>query len=46
MTTLLSKEKENRQLPIVSAEQVKQIEEQVTVQGDKVKEAKAVSFYS
>lgn len=46
VTTLLSKEQENRQQQSsssVSPEQLKALQEQVSVQGGKVKDAKAVS---
>lgn len=42
MTTLLSKEAENRARPCVSPEQLAALQQQVLEQGGKVKEAKAV----
>jgi hypothetical protein len=47
VTTLLSKEQENRQQQSsssVSPEQLKSLQEQVTAQGGRVKESKAVSM--
>lgn len=49
MTTLLTKEAENRQqqaAATVSPEQLKELQQQVNDQGAKVKDAKAVSLLS